>query len=358
MKRLLGRLPLWLIPLMYAAVTFVAALTLPRFENVYFASYASGLSVASAQSFFAAVASGMIALTGIVFSVGLVMVQFSAMAYSPRLVLMFARDPMLFHSLGVFIATCLYSLGALAWVDREGSGIVPLFSGLLVVSLLSLSMLLFSRLIKGLSDLQITNVLHLLGDQGREIVRASFQRLDEKADGKANVASEAAGDPELGPVIQTLIYSDAPLTIVRFDIDDLVRQARQAGAVIVMAHGVGDTLVADTTVLRVHCARAALPESDLMRCIHLGSERTAEQDPKYPIRLRRYPRPSMIRQRRSRRSIRSRICCGDWDGANWTPATPGMRGALCASYFRCRRGRTIWRWRSKKFASMAPARSR
>jgi hypothetical protein len=58
---------------------------------------------------------------------------------------MFARDPMLFHSLGVFIAACLYSLGALAWVDREGSGIVPRFSGLVVVSLLSLSLLLFSR---------------------------------------------------------------------------------------------------------------------------------------------------------------------------------------------------------------------
>jgi uncharacterized membrane protein len=284
-RRLVGRLPLWLIPLMYATVTFIAALTLPRFENVYLASYASGLSVASAQSFFAAVASGMIALTGIVFSIGLVMVQFSSMAYSPRLVLMFARDPILFHSLGVFIATCLYSLGALAWVDREGSGIVPLFSGLLVLALLSLSMLLFSRLIRGLSDLQITNVLHLLGDQGREIVRASFQRLDEKAVGKANVASEAAQDPELGPVIQTLIYSDAPLTIVRFDIDALVRQAQQAGAVIVMAHGVGDTLLADATVLRVHGARAALPESDLMRCIHLALERTAEQDPKYPIRL-------------------------------------------------------------------------
>ena len=113
---------------MYAVVSFAAALTLPRFEQGYFASYVSGVSVASAQAFFAAVASGMIALTGIVFSVGLVMVQFSAMAYSPRLVLLFARDPMLFHSLGVFIATFLYSLGALAWVDREGSGIVPLFS--------------------------------------------------------------------------------------------------------------------------------------------------------------------------------------------------------------------------------------
>ena len=140
----------------------------------------------------------MIALTGIVFSVGLVMVQFSAMAYSPRLVLMFARDPMLFHSLGVFIATFLYSLGALAWVDREGIGIVPLFSGFAVVSLLLLSMLLFSRLIKGLSDLQITNVLHMLGDQGREIISATFQRLDEKADGKPNTASEASQILNLG----------------------------------------------------------------------------------------------------------------------------------------------------------------
>jgi hypothetical protein len=34
----------------------------------------------------------MIALTGIVFTVGLVMVQFSAIAYSPRLVLLLARD--------------------------------------------------------------------------------------------------------------------------------------------------------------------------------------------------------------------------------------------------------------------------
>ena len=36
MKRLFGRLPLWLIPIVYAAVTFVAAMTLPRFEHVFF----------------------------------------------------------------------------------------------------------------------------------------------------------------------------------------------------------------------------------------------------------------------------------------------------------------------------------
>src|SRR3954468_7209838 len=118
---------LWLIPMIYAAASFLGGITLPRLEQAYF-PYNSGISVASAQAFLSAVASGMITLTGIVFTVGLVMVQFSAIAYSPRLVLLLARDPRLFHSLGVFIATFTYSLAALAWVDRGGSGSVPLFS--------------------------------------------------------------------------------------------------------------------------------------------------------------------------------------------------------------------------------------
>jgi uncharacterized membrane protein len=277
------RMPLWLIPMLYAAVSFVCAMTLPRFEQVYFASYASGVSTASAQSFFAAVASGMIALTGIVFSVSLVMVQFSAIAYSPRLVLLFTRDPMLFHSLGVFVATFLYSLGALAWVDRERSGIVPLFSGYVVAGLLLLSMLLFSSLMKGVSDLQITNVLHLVGDKGRSVIRETFQHLDEGTASQSSVTRQVVLDTELGPAVQTNF--GGPRTVAKIDIDDLVRQAQRAGAVIVMACAVGDTLVDNTVLLQVHGAIAMLPENTLRRAIHLARERTAEQDPKYPIRL-------------------------------------------------------------------------
>jgi hypothetical protein len=44
----------------------------------------------------------MMALTGIIFAMGFVMVQFSAIAYSPRLVLWFARDRTLFHALARF----------------------------------------------------------------------------------------------------------------------------------------------------------------------------------------------------------------------------------------------------------------
>ena len=78
-----SQMSLWLIPMIYAAASFLGGITLPRLEQAYF-PYGSGISVASAQAFLSAVASGMIALTGIVFTVGLVMVQFSAIAYSPN----------------------------------------------------------------------------------------------------------------------------------------------------------------------------------------------------------------------------------------------------------------------------------
>jgi uncharacterized membrane protein len=277
-------MPLWLIPVIYAFASFLAGITLPRLEQAYF-PHASGISIASAQAFLAAVASGMITLTGIVFSVGLVMVQFGAIAYSPRLVLLFVRDPKLFHSLGVFIATFTYSLSALLYVDRNGLGGVPLISGIAVAGLLSLSMLLFAALVKGLSDLQITNVLHRIGDKGREVIRETFQRLDAKANSQSEGGPDTGDNPEPGPVVQTLTYVAAPRTIAKIDIDSLVRQGQQAGAVIVMACGVGDTLVENTVLLQVHGAKAALPESDLMRAVHLAFERTSEQDPKYPIRL-------------------------------------------------------------------------
>ena len=108
----------------------LGGLALPQFERAYFSDYAFDVSVSSAQAYLSAAASGMMALTGIVFAMAFVMVQFSAIAYSPRLVLWFARDRMMFHALGAFTATFVYALFTLVWVDRGGAAKVPLFSTL------------------------------------------------------------------------------------------------------------------------------------------------------------------------------------------------------------------------------------
>ncbi|HTR14535.1 MAG TPA: DUF2254 domain-containing protein, partial [Roseiarcus sp.] len=218
-----------------------------------------------------------------VFAMAFVMVQFSAIAYSPRLVLWFARDPILFHALGAFGATFLYALFTLAWVDRGGSGNVPLFSSLIVGLMMIASMLLFARLMQRLSDLQISSVLHLIGDRGREAIRDMFAgRAGAKALGRPPSAQDRDA---LAPPALTLKYSGRPLTIARFDVDALVRQAEQANAIIVMLCAVGDTLVEGATLLRVHGGGAPLSERALRDAIRLGRERTFEQDPKYPIRL-------------------------------------------------------------------------
>jgi uncharacterized membrane protein len=169
-------MPLWLIPMLYTAMSVAAGWTLPRLEHMYLTAYTHEMSVGSALAFFSAVSSGMMALTGIV-AIAFVMVQFGALAYSPRLVVVIASSPVLFHTLGVFFATFAYSLAALIWTDRSGSGAVPLFSTLVVIILLIIGMLAFARLIRGLNDLQIHNVLQVIGARGRVVIRSMFSRI-------------------------------------------------------------------------------------------------------------------------------------------------------------------------------------
>jgi uncharacterized membrane protein len=276
-------MPLWLIPLMYTVGSAAAALVLPRLEHIYLAAYIHGMSVASAIAFFSAVGSGMLALTGIVFAIAFVVVQFSAVAYSPRLVILFASSPTLYHTLGIFFATFTYSLAALIWTDRGGSGTVPLFSTLVVGVLLIVSMLAFSRLIQSLNDLQIHNVLQVVGARGRTVIRAMFPCIAGGAGERRSEVIKSA--QEMGAPTQTLTYSGDPRVIARYDIDGLVRLAQSANALIAIECGVGETLVDDTVVLRVYGAVRELPERALMRAIRLGATRTFEQDPKYAIRL-------------------------------------------------------------------------
>ena len=274
----------WFIPMLYVSGAVLCGLVLPRIEQAYLPGYAFDMSVSSAQALLSAASSGMMALTGIVFAMAFVMVQFSAIAYSPRLVLWFARDRVLFHALGAFTATFVYALFTLAWVDRGRSGKVPLFSSLLVAVMIVVSMLLFARLMQRLGDLQIGNVLHLVGDRGRAVIKEMFPQLDENS-AAPRAPEGAANETRFERATQTLKYFGKPRTIARLDVHALVALARQAGGTIAMACAVGDTLVDGVVLLRVHGAGTPLPEDALLRAVRLGRERTFEQDPKYPIRL-------------------------------------------------------------------------
>jgi uncharacterized membrane protein len=275
-------LPLWFIPTIYVALSVAAGLTVPPLEYAYLPGH-SDMSAAAAIACFSAVASGSMAFTGIVFAVAFVVVQFSAVAYSPRLVVMLAGTPRLYHTLGLFFATFTYSLAALMWTDRRGSGATPLVSTYIVVLLLIASMLAFARLIQMIQELQIQTVLQTIGARGRAVITAMFPPASK-------VGAEASeGDDLLAglpPAQGIFTYAGAPLAIAKLDLDRLVGVARAAEAVIVVECAVGDTLLEDAVLFRVHGARSAeLSPHALRRTVHLAPSRTFEQDPKYAIRL-------------------------------------------------------------------------
>ena len=287
----LWRTPLWLIPLVYVGASLCFGMVFLRFENAYLTREARPLSgllfdsvaISSAQAYLSATASGMLALIAIVFTVAYITAQFNSVAYSPRVASLFLRDPALFHTFGLFNATFLFSVITLGWVDRGNSGFVPEFSLVIVVILLILSMIVFARLVRRVSDLQITNTLHTLGDHGRIVLKETFDRLDSKPSLQKTSAPEK--DLRNGPITQILRHTGVPRSVAEFDQKALVELARRFDALIEIDCAVGDTLVYDTKLLQIRGALQQIPEKELWQAIHLTEERTFEQDPKYPIRL-------------------------------------------------------------------------
>lgn len=274
-----GQMDTWGIPALYAAAAIVAGLTFPRIESRLFPELISKLSVSSAMAMYSSIASGMIALTGIVFSLTFVMVQFSATAYSPRLVLWIARDPVMSHSLGIFTATFLYAIAALAGVDRDGSGKVPSVSVWLVVALLLASVAMFISLIHRIGLLQVNRMLIFTGDQGRRVITTLYPSA------KPLGATSGSDEFRILPCTQSIVHNGPPRSIQTVDVDALVRLARRSGGVIEMEMAVGDTIVELMPVLHVFGANGPIDEMQLRNAIVLGGERTFDQDPKYAIRL-------------------------------------------------------------------------
>jgi len=267
----------WMIPLAYAGGAIVFSFAAPRLGQTLWPNLTSTVSVNAAIGIYSSVASGMLALTAIVFSLTFVMVQFSATAYSPRLVLWVARDSFIPHAMGVFTGTFLYALASIAWVDRAGSGRVPLIGAVGVIALLIVSIIIFIGLIQRVNRLQVTQMLMFTSEQGRGVIEKLYPPIETPP--MSPVASTES------PSIQILRHHGVPRKVQSIDISALVRVASAAGGAIEMISAVGDAVMESTPILRVHGCHGHVPEEILINAVQLGNERTFEQDPKYAIRL-------------------------------------------------------------------------
>jgi len=271
------------IPLAYAVGAVVLGMTVPRLEAHLFPDLVAPISANAAIALLAAIASGMLPLTGLVFSLAFVLVQFSATAYSPRLVSWMAGSTTLSHAMGIFTAAFLYALAALAWIDRGGTGKVPLITVWVAVLLLLVSMAFFVLLVRRVGSLQISNVLAHVGNRGRAVIESDYGMLvipDAHTE-----QGPAQHEEALSPPSQIVAHHGGPAVIQAIDVQRIVALAERERVVISLAWAIGDTVLDSMPLLRVHGGSRPLLERDVRRLIKLGTERTFEQDPKYALRL-------------------------------------------------------------------------
>jgi uncharacterized membrane protein len=269
----------WAVPMNYALGAILIGMILPRIETRLIREFFSPVSVESAIAICSSVASGMITLTGIVFSLTFVMVQFSASAYSPRLVLWVARTPVMTHALGVFTATFLYALALLAWIHREKSGNVPFFSSWLLFFFLIASVAMFVALVNQVAFLQVGRMLVYSGDHGRKVIDVLYPPIS---------SAEKPAKPKDyhgRKITQTLTHSGRPQVIQAVHSDALATLAEESDSIIEMAAAVGDTMISGLPLMRIYGGKRPVSEKLLKDAIAFGDERTFEQDPKYALRI-------------------------------------------------------------------------
>jgi uncharacterized membrane protein len=269
------------------AASMVLGYLVPRFDDRGIPWLASPLGQHESVAFLQATAAGMMALTGIVFSLLVVLLQFGTTAYSPRIVAVVGRPQALGAAGGTFIGTFLYALMALRGVGALAGGATSSLIVWVAFAWLLSSVFMLTRVVRALAHMLQTNVLYHLGDAGQREIDALYRPL---APGEAADEPAARDVPPglcerglLGAGDQIVVYRGPPRYVIGFDAERLVALARAAGAVVYLPYSPGDAISHRATLAVVRGGRIA--EDELVPAIRLARDRTLEDDPKYALRL-------------------------------------------------------------------------
>jgi len=272
---------LWFVPAVYVLVALGLSVGLVRWDEADPVVLTREFNASSATSALSALGSGMIAFTGFVTSVVLLLVQFGTSEFSPRFVAWFRRDRTLKFALSTFSATFLFALVSTAQVGRGTETFVPSRTLIAALLLTLLSILMFLLLIDRTSnDLRVAHVVQVLDGDARKV----FDAVYPASAADAATAQHTARALDGRTPVQTVSLGAVGQVVVALDRTGLVDLAVRHDAVIQLVPAIGDHVPTGGTLLNVYGSRQ-LPERRLRRAIVLGDERTIDDDPAFTIRM-------------------------------------------------------------------------
>lgn len=289
------RTRLWPVPTVGVVLAIVGGIALTRLDRALddvlpatATDLLFGGGPAAAREVLGAVATSMITVTSLTFSLTLVTLQLASSQFSPRLLRTFVRDRFVQRTLALFLATFTYALTVLRTV-RDDEEFVPRIAVTLCFALTLLSVLA---------------LVLFLGHLVREI-RVETMLRNVYADGLATACEllplEGADDDGSRPGIRfsgiprgaSVVPAKASGFLVHTDAEALLAAAVEHDAVVSVTREPGAWLVAGTSVGRLWPDRDGAefdPDALARLCdrvtdaIHTGNERTSVQDAGFAIR--------------------------------------------------------------------------
>jgi uncharacterized membrane protein len=286
------RTTLWFVPslLVVAAVAlFVVTYLLDRAVhagNFSIPSWVNTGGTDAARTILTAIAAAVITVVGVVFSITILALTLASTQFGPRMLRNFMRDRGTQVTLGVFVATFVFSVLALGSVaNGPGGDFVPHISVsvALALTLLDLGVLIYF-IHHVATSIQLPEVVYGIA---RDLDRA----LDDLA--RQVAASAPAGDAADGAsseVVHRLDRDGAEIPAPRsgylqaIGYDDLVETASGLDAVIRLAHRPGHFVVRGRPLARVWPTDARVGVAAALEHAHaVGPHRTLQQDLQFAI---------------------------------------------------------------------------
>lgn len=280
---------LWFLPSIITVACAVLAITLVELEEHGLIGWVDDLDwvfaggAAGAGGVLSAIASGLITVTGVTFSVTIVALQLASSQYSPRVLQGFIGDRVNQVVLGILIGTFTYALLVMRVIRSEAddrSGFVPSLAVTVGIVLLLVSIAaLLSFISHAAGSIRVEVIVQ------RQVVRTRQQI--------AVMFPTAMGRAGQVPSALPVLPHTAPATISVLDggylqgmeVDAIFDLAREHGLTIEMQHGVGDFVLPDEAVARVWPADGLTDDvrDTVRRGLVFGHERTYDEDLEFGI---------------------------------------------------------------------------
>lgn len=283
MDALLDRLrsSMWVAPLGILALMIAAAHGLLHLDSrLELDTGMAGASIEGARGMLQAIATSMATVAGVVFSLTLLTLSQASSQYSPRVLRNFLRDRVNQSILGIFLGVYAYCLTVLRGMGGDGAEmpVLSIIGGLLSALVSVVYLVYFFHHIA--ESLQVENILQGIEAETLPALRRLYPQSGEDPDDEDGETLEEPKQPAVDVPCRKAGY------IQQIELNNLLKTAERADAVIYVPHCVGDFIVqgkALATVFAEPVGEEKLIE-EISTAFSLGVQRSIQQDPAFGIR--------------------------------------------------------------------------